>query len=119
MSNHTTLSEGDIKKLAEMMANDPKVLDRLATKLAEKVGDKLFEAGFDLTGINEALARIESKLEQHDRRFDTLDHSIQDLRAKNQLHDGEFRKIHDRFDAIDDHLGINTDQRKRDLRLVD
>ena len=114
MANHTTetLSDEELERLAVMMANDPKALDRLATKLAEKVGAKLFEAGFDLTGINEALARIESKLEQHDRRFDTLDHSIQDLRAKNQLRDREFRKINDRFDAIDNHLGINTDTRR-------
>ena len=108
MPDDSTLSDEEIERLAVIMAKDPEALDRLATKLAEKVGDKLFEAGFDLTGINEALARIESKLEQ----LDTINHNIQDLRARHELHDREFRKVNGRLDSIDRHLGITTDTRR-------
>ena len=120
MENHTieAISDAELERLAVIMANNPEALDRLATKLAEKVGDKIFDAGFDLTGINESLARIESKLESHDRRFDTIDHNFHMLGEKVDLTNREMRKVNDRIDSTS-HLGINTDTRKRDLRIVD
>ena len=96
------------------MADNPEFAAKLADALAERLGNKLRDAGFDLSGIEQSLDTIQDTLKNHDRRFDTLDHNFETLGEKLQLHDGEFRKgQRSSRQKIDGHLGINTDTRKR------
>lgn len=112
MHDSTTLSDEHIERLADIMANDPTALDRLATKLAEKVGDRLFQAGFDLTGVNEKLDQVIDTQRQQGELLNTMHGNIQNLRGRVDLTNREVRKVNNRIDSIDAHLGINTDSRR-------
>ena len=81
MPNHTTeaLSERDIAKLAAMMADNIDVFDRLADAVAEKLGEKLYARGWDTAGIDDKLDTILAKLNEHDRRFDTVDRQFETI----------------------------------------
>ena len=114
MLNHTTetLGEHDLEALAALMADNPEFAAKLADAIAEKLGEKLYGRGWNIAGIEEKLDKVLAKLDDHDNRFDRLDTSIADLRAKDDLIDREVRKVNNRLDSIDGHLGINTDTRR-------
>ena len=75
MPDHSTetLSDHDLSTLAVLMADDPKFAAKLADMIAEKVGEKLFDGGFNVAGIEIRLDKIDRKLSDHDGRFDTID----------------------------------------------
>ena len=79
MPDHSTetLSDHDLSTLAVLMADDPKFAAKLADMIAEKVGEKLFDGGFNVAGIEIRLDKIDRKLSDHDGRFDTIDQNIQ------------------------------------------
>ena len=81
------------------VAENPDVFD----KLAEKLGEKLYDRAWDVSGINEKLDTVLAKLTDHDSRFDNIDTDIRDLRQR-------FERADKRLDNIDRHLGINSNK---------
>ena len=108
------LSENDLKVVANIVAKDPEFAKELVDAISEKLDEKF---GWMQGHINDRLNQISKKLdrsiEENTRRFDSLDSGIADLRARHELHDGDFRKVNKRLDSIDGHLDINTDTRRR------
>ncbi len=92
------------------MAKDPEFADKLAGAIAKKLNE---DHGFDLGWLRVDINDLKAGQKGIKATLDTMHHNIQDLRARDELHDGEFRKVNDRLDNIDGHLGINTDTRKR------
>ena len=105
-----TLSEHDLKALAVLMTKDPEFAAKLAGAIAKKLNE---DHGFDLGWLRVDINDLKDGQKGIKATLDTMHHNIQDLRARHELHDGEFRKVNDRLDRIDGHLGINTDTRKR------
>ena len=109
-----TLSERDLKVVAKLVAKDPEfakeLVDAIGVALDEKFG---WQQGFISGRFDEISKKLDRSIEENTRRFDSLDSGIADLRARHELHAGEFRKVNDRLDKIDGHLDINTDRRRR------
>lgn len=120
-SSTVSISEQDFDRLVRWMANDSKFMDKLADGIAQRLDEKFgHQQGFmseKMEELSEKIDRMDQRMtagfRSVDERFDTLDHNFKTLGEKLQLHDGEFRKVNDRLDKIDGHLGINTDTRKR------
>ena len=112
-----TLSEHNLERLAALMADNPEFAAKLAGAIAKKLNeDHGFDLGWlrtDIDDLKDGQKDIKATLDHHGELLDTMHHNIQDLRGRHDLHGGEFRKVNDRLDKIDGHLGINTDTRKR------
>ena len=116
MPDHSTerLSEHNLKEVAKLMAKDPEFAKDLVAALSETLDEKFgFQQGWISDRLGEISKKLDRSIEENTRRFDSLDSGIADLRARHELHRQEFRKVNDRLDKIDGHLGINTDTRRR------
>ena len=109
----TNLSDDDINALAALMANNPEFASKLADAVARRVGEELETRGWDGAGIEDKLDKVLDTQSSHGELLETMHHNIQDLRARHDIHDREFKKVNKRLDNIDVHLGINTDTRRR------
>ena len=71
-----SLSDHDREALAVLMADNPefaaKLADAVAEKVGEKLGEKLVQIGWIMADVEKRLEKIDDKLEEHDRRLDTL-----------------------------------------------
>ena len=107
MPEHITelLADRDLETLADLLADNPDVFAKLADAVTEKVGEKIYDQGWNTDGIEKRLDKIEAKLTDHERRFDVLARNFQTLGEKL---DGIERRTSQRLDRIDDHLSINT-----------
>ena len=112
MHNRSTepLTDHDLEALAALMADNPDFASKLADAIAKKLNA---EHGFDLGWLREDISDLKAGQKSIQSRLDDVNHNIQDLRGRHDLHDGELRKVTDRLDKIDDHLGIATDTRRR------
>ena len=123
MSNHSTetMSDHDLEALAELMAIDPRLAENVANIIAAKLDEKFgfrqgeMTAGFEALSkkVDNVSSKIDTLNENIDRRFNTIDHNFEMLGQGQTLFEGELRKVNDRLDSIDGHLGIETDQRRR------
>ena len=107
------LSEYDLEALAEIMADNPEVWNKLADAIADKVGDRLYERGWSISGIEERLDKIDSKLTDHDSRFDTLESKFQSFGERQEEFSRVLGKVSGRLNTIDGRLGITTDTRRQ------
>ena len=111
------LSEHDLEALAELMADNPELADRvaniIATKLDEKFGFRQGEMTAGFEDLKEGQKAIMAKLADHGELLNTMHHNIQDLRSKHDLHGRHLDKIDGRLGKIYGHLGLTTDTRKR------
>ena len=96
------------------MADNPEFVAKLADALAERLDNKY---GWDIGEMRVTLEKVSGKLEtlsqDSKRRFDNLDHNFKTFGDKQDLFERELGKINGRINSIDEHLGINTDTRRR------
>ena len=108
-----TLSKRDLAEMVEKLAENPEFAAKLADAISERLDKKYgWRQGHMNDRLDEISEKIDRSIEENTRRFDSLDSGIADLRARHELHAGEFRKVNGRLDSIDRHLGINTDTRR-------
>ena len=118
MPDHSTgrFSDDELNSLAVLMADHPefaaKLADAITERLDEKYGWRQGELADGFEKLSQKTDQILAKLEDHDMRFDTLDHNFQMLGEKVDLTNSEVRKVNGRIDSIDRHLGINTDTKR-------
>ena len=120
MRDHSTLSDYDIERIV----NSPAMADQLKKFIDEKFGEQQHEletigAKVDgmsgkidsmQSGINNLASRVDSFM----ARQDTLSRKSEDRIARTL--DEKFAEL---TAQLRSDLGINTDTRKRDLRIVD
>ena len=100
--------------VANIVAKDPAFAKELVDAISEKLDEKFgWQQGWMSARLDEISKKLDRSIEENARRFDSLDSGIADLRARHELHAGEFRKVNKRLDSIDGHLGIDTDTRRR------
>lgn len=100
MSSFSTesLSDHDREALAVLMADNPefaaKLADAVAEKVGEKLGEKLVQIGWIMVDVEKRLEKIDDKLEEHDRRLDTLAHNFEMFGQKQDLFSRELHALH-------------------------
>ena len=120
MPDHSirSLTDDEVLKLLEDRVEDKpefaaKLADAIAERLAPKLDEKFgFQQGWMTDKLEELSGKIDGMARDNTTRFDTIEDGIRDLRARHELQDGEFRKVNDRLESIDSHLGINTNTRR-------
>ena len=54
-----------------------------------------------LDGIHGELKTVRQKLDDHDRRFDTIDRNFEMLGQRQELFEGELRKVNRRLERLE------------------
>ena len=111
------MSDHDLEALAVLMSKNPdfaaQLADAIAKRLDEDYGWGQGEIKADLEALQQGQKNLFVKLEDHDKRFNTIDHNFEMFDQRQTLFEGELRKVNDRLGKIDGRLGINTDTRRR------
>ena len=100
MPNHSTeqISEHDLDALADLMADDPDIFEKLADAVATRLDIRL-------DNLENGQKNIRSTLKDHDLRFDVLGRNFKTLCEKI---DGSEKRIGNRLTRIENNLGIST-----------
>ena len=110
MANHTTetLSERNLEALAVLMADNPDVWNKLAEKIAEKVGDRLYERGWSTAGIERRLDKIDGKVSDLQDGMKTLTHNVRTYaeRQETLARDSEKRIERKLVERFTERLGV-------------